>query len=121
MSYWVYLIGEDGKRVIVPNHSSGGIQLLSVCGTTVMGNSKAELSVTYNYSKIYRKYFKDSLYSLNGKTGKEVTDDLTCAVALLGKDRDSDYWKATEGNAGYALSILLGWAKLYPNATFTVN
>jgi len=40
------------------------------------------------------------------------------AISLLGTERDPDYWKATEGNAGYALSILLGWARLHPTAKF---
>ncbi len=29
------------------------------------------------------------------------------------------YWAPTSGNAGYALNILLGWAKIHPDAVWT--
>ena len=29
------------------------------------------------------------------------------------------YWAPTEGNAGYALSILLGWARMHPDAVWS--
>ena len=40
------------------------------------------------------------------------------AVNQLGTSTDSDYWKATPGNAGHALNILLYWAKMHPNYVF---
>src|SRR4029077_6146288 len=39
----------------------------------------------------------------------------------VGTERDDDYWAPTDGNAGYAASILLGWAKQHPEATWRVS
>ena len=43
------------------------------------------------------------------------------AVARLGTLRDEDYWQPTDGNAGAALAVLLGWARLHPDAVFHVS
>ena len=43
---------------------------------------------------------------------------------LLEKDLIRDgggYWKPTDGNAGYALSILLSWAQLHPQGVWEGN
>ena len=62
----------------------------------------------------------ESLRFLNGKKASRVTKLLEDSVKVLGTEKDADYWKATEGNVGHALSILLRWAKQYPDATFEV-
>ena len=43
------------------------------------------------------------------------------AVSQLGTLQAPNYWDATKGNAGRALSYLLAWAKQYPEATFEVS
>lgn len=55
---------------------------------------------------------------LYNKRAKDVIPKLEVAVNQLGTSTDSDYWKATPGNAGHALNILLYWAKMHPNYVF---
>lgn len=118
MSYWVYLGDEKGDTVKVSRHAEGGTYALG-------GTDKAELNVTYNYGQFYRSYLcgdeESGLKWLNGKKAKDTTSKLETAIAALGVEQDEDYWKPTPGNAGYALSILLAWAKEYPEAVFTVS
>lgn len=116
MSYWVYLKDDDGGMVPVPRHSSGGT-------AAVAGVTQAELNVTYNYSDHFYDTLDedDGLRWLDGKTAKDVEDDLRAAVDELGTDQDEDYWNDTAGNAGHALSILLDWAQQHPDATFEVS
>jgi len=90
-------------------------------GTYAIGGiPDAELNVTYNYSKFYYEHLdeKDGLRWLYGKKGSETIERLKKAVKVLGVRRSDDYWKATRGNAGYALSILLKWAKQHPEAVW---
>lgn len=89
-------------------------------GTQIVGGTnKCELNITYNYSKIYSK-FNFSLKDLNGNSGKDTKDILFNLISTLGINRDDDYWKPTNGNAGYALNILMGWAKEFPEAIWIV-
>jgi hypothetical protein len=100
--------------VEVENHSEGGTYALG-------GISEACLNVTYNYSRCYAP-FDFNLRDLDGKPAKDATEKLREIVKALGKNRDNDdYWAATPGNAGHALSILLDWAEQHPEATFVVN
>lgn len=106
--------------VEVSPHSEGGTHILG-------GTMSAELNITYNYgSDFYRALGHlpgyDSFSNwLTGKSGAEAESWLEGAVIILGTDRSSDYWASTPGNAGYALSILLQWAKQYPDAVFRVS
>ena len=114
MSYDIDLIDPTtNEPVKVSLHEEGGTY-------AVGGINDASLNVTYNYSKFFRDTIdkENGIRWLYGKTGKEVIDTLETAVNTLGTDKDSDQWTPTEGNAGYALSILLEWAKQYPNAVF---
>ena len=52
---------------------------------------------------------------------KDTIAALESAVNKLGTKTSSDYWKPTKGNAGYALSILLSWARQYPEAVWDVS
>ena len=103
----------DGEPAKVETHSEGGTYVLG-------GTDEAQLNITYNYSKFYYEVLdrKAGLRWLYGKTGRQTAGRLEHAVELLGTERDADYWKATEGNAGYALSILLAWAKAHPDAVW---
>jgi len=116
MSHWITLIGKDGKVVEVPVHSEGGTYALG-------GLPEAELNVTYNYSKFYYQTLnkEEGIRWLNGKKAKEVQAALSLAIHKLGTVQHPDYWRSTRGNAGYALSILLKWAELYPEAKFEIN
>lgn len=115
MSYGVAL-KVDGKFVQVERHVEGGVFAAG-------GTHQADLYVTFNYSPFFREHIdsEQRLYWLHGKTGAACIARLESAVAALGTERDPDYWKATAGNAGYALSILLKWAKEHPEAVFDVE
>lgn len=115
MSWWVYL-REGGDSVAVEPHTEGGTYALG-------GMPAAELNVTYNYSPLFQAAF-DGIHfvdALNDKEAQEVIPLLEHAVERLGDKPDPNYWEITEGNAGHALAVLLGWARQYPNAVFSVN
>jgi len=98
------------------------VSLFKEGGTYVLGGSdRAELNVTYNYGHWYYKCLspRKGLRWLYGKKAKDCIKRLEKAVKALGTKRNNDYWKDTKGNAGYALNILLKWAKQYPNAVFS--
>lgn len=112
MSWWVGLI------------NAGPVKEFTDGGTYTLGGSdEPDLNVTYNYSGHITAAFDGLNFreALNGKRAADVTPLLEAAVRRLGTARSSDYWEATEGNAGHALSVLLGWAKQYPEAEFYVN
>lgn len=54
-----------------------------------------------------------------GQTIREEADPETGEVRYLYDT--GGYWKATPGNAGYAASILLAWARQYPQGVWEVN
>lgn len=116
MSYWVYLEDENEKTLEVENHTEGGTYAMG-------GTNEAELNITYNYCKFYYPLIdKDNgIQYINGKKAKDVINRLENTVDKLGTKRDLDYWKPTEGNAGFAINILLGWAKEHPEGIFRVS
>jgi hypothetical protein len=110
MSYDVRF--EIGGELVVldERHQFGG-------GTfAVGGTNEAWLNITYNYGGHFRATLghDDGIRSLYGKTAAELIPVLERAVAELGTERDDDYWAPTKGNAGAALSDLLGIARLAP-------
>ena len=113
MSYNIYLKDRNDEVVVVPKFAEGGTY-------AVGGTTGADLNVTYNYSKFYYAYLDTVLGIrwLYGTKGSDCLERLESAIAVLGTERSSDYWEATPGNAGYALSILRDWAKLHPGAVF---
>ncbi len=115
MSYWVSLRDKDtGEIVGVDSHQEGGTYALG-------GISEADLNVTYNYGKFYYEIWGHGLLGLQGQKASDVIPKLEEAVTKLGTYQNANYWAATPGNAGYALSILLKWAKANPDAIFHVN
>ena len=94
--------------VSVDRHREGGTYCIG-------GTTDADLNVTYNYGRFF------PWRSLHDKTGAETEPILRAACAELGTEIDPDYWKPTPGNAGYALSILLGWAERYPEGVWRVR
>ncbi len=114
MSYDISLRDpKTGEAVTVDHHCEGGTR-------PVFGIDDAELNVTYNYGPFYAEHIdaEEGIRWLYGRTGRQVQERLEKAVAALGTERDSDYWQPTPGNAGYALAILLRWAKQHPTAVF---
>jgi len=114
MSYDIDLVDSiTEKCVTVPKHEEGGVY-------AVGGITDASLSITYNYAQYYFDHIdsKDGIRWLYGKKAKNCIKGIEKAVMELGTVRNDDYWKGTPGNAGYALSILLAWARLHPEATF---
>jgi len=83
------------------------------------GTRDAWLSVTYNYSKHFRKVMGDdgirTIYSMTGAESIPVIED---AISQLGDDATDDYWESTEGNAKKALKGLLVFAKLRPDGVW---
>jgi len=114
MSWWVSL-EQDGKPVEVERHWEGGT-------FTVGGSTLAEINITYNYGFFYRHCLHpDGLWWLDGKRARDCVGRLEAAIKELGASRYRDYWTPTPSNAGFALSILLAWAKEHPEATFRVR
>ena len=91
----------------------------------VNGTNEMTLNITYNYSDIINKVINDETgrsyaYILAGKTGAETIPILTEAISKLSDDINDDYWKATEGNAKRALSMLLAFAQMRPDGIWIV-
>lgn len=95
------------QTVLVPRHAEGGTYVAG-------GTHDADLNVTYNYVQ----FFDFSV--LYHRKAADTIPLMEEAVARLGTERSQNYWEATPGNAGYAVSILLGWAKLHPKARWEV-
>jgi hypothetical protein len=113
MSYDIDLSYPDDLAQ-VENHADGGTYVLG-------GTTDASLNITYNYGRFYREHLdkEQGIRWLYNKKASETIDRLQKAVEDLGTTRDADYWKATPGNAGYALAILLSWARQHPEAVWS--
>lgn len=115
MSYDIYLSNAGD----VEGFQAGSILEAKVDedGKLVPVNSTTpHMNITYNYGKFYYESIDNELGIrwLYGKTGADTVQRLYEAVNHLGIDQSDDYWEATPGNAGYALLILLDWARKYP-------
>jgi hypothetical protein len=109
VSFDVSLLDSEGQLVSVPHFEGEG-------GTFAIGGSDyAELNVTYNYSELWR------VKEIDGMTGAESEPILADVVERFGTERDGNYWLPTEGNVGYMANILLGWARLHPDAKWMVD
>lgn len=112
MSYDIKLIDASTKQVLQthnPHNLRGGTY-------AVGGTTEANLNVTYNYSEHYRQHLDadQGIRWLYGQRAKDTFDRLEAAITALGTDRDTDYWKATPGNAGAALADLLTLGRMFP-------
>jgi hypothetical protein len=125
MSYWVYLEAKDEySGVQVPEFIAGGIvkALPSMNGLRTIPDTEAEVNVTYNYSRFFYEYLSaDGLRYLDGKKAQDTIAVLEIACSNLPDEPDTNYWASTPGNAGHILHLLLGWAKLYPEAIWRVS
>lgn len=124
MSYWVNLI-KNGEYMQVPPFNEGGIRVMELGenGSLREANTtEATVNVTWNYNHVYHEFLGDSLRGLlEGKRAGTTIEILTKGVQLLGTEQDPDYWKATKGNAGHILALLLSWAKIHPEAIWVVD
>ena len=100
--------------VKVEKHQEGG-------NIAIGGSVTANMSITYNYSAYFYNNIPGGLRILNEKFARDAIPLLEYAVKKLGTEQEGDYWTACKGNAGYALSILLKWAKLYPDEKFYIT
>jgi hypothetical protein len=107
MSWDIYL-EKNSVVVEVDCHTEGGTYVLG-------GTSEGVLNVTYNYRNQYH------FGLLHGERAGDTIESLRDAVNRLGTDRDKNYWAPTPGNAGYACSILLKWARSHPSAVWRVS
>lgn len=116
MSFWVYLEDNDGEVCRSEPFEDGGTYVVG-------GSDECELNITYNYSRYYYEHLnaENGIRSLHEQRAGDWIEKLQSAVTALGTARDDDYWKATAGNAGSALSRLLAWARTYPDARFRVS
>ena len=117
MSWDISLINkETSEPVTVEHFQEGGTQIVG-------GTDRAELNITYNYSWFYRRYLCsiDGICCLDSRLAKDCVDGFESAIAELGTNQFENYWAPTPGNAGFALSILLKWAKNNPEAMFVVK
>ena len=129
MSYGIRLVDPENDYNVMHTgnrHQEGGNYVAFVKtadGQILQGTADCDLNVTYNYSTIYSRVFPQGTKGINwlyGRTAKESIPVLEQAVEQLGTERDTDYWKATDGNAGRALNTLLGWARENPNGIWWV-
>lgn len=116
MSFWVSLSDENDDLVFVDLHAEGGTYAIG-------GTDQADINVTYNYAKFYFKHLDEEkgLRWLHEKQAKDTLERLEKAVEILGTKQETDYWAATEGNAGHALNVLVGWAKQHPEGVWRVS
>jgi hypothetical protein len=116
MGSWIRLENEEGDIVKVKAHEEGGIYVLG-------GSAEATMSITWNYFGYYYDFIdaEEGLNWINEKQAKDTINRLEYALKRLGDNPSPDYWARTEGNAGHALAILVGWAKQYPEATWTID
>jgi hypothetical protein len=112
MSWWISL-DDEGKPVEVKSFQGGGTQCIG-------GSTEADLNVTYNYSEVTR-LVDFGFRNLDGRTAEDTIDELERVVAALGTQQFENYWAPTPGNAGFAASILLSWAKQHPKAVWRVD
>lgn len=113
---WDVSLTKNKKLVKVEHFTAGGTYPIG-------GTDEAELNITYNYSELYYRYLdkENGLQWLHQRKAEDCIEKLEKAVKELGTEQDEDYWKATNGNAGYALNILLKWARKHPEAKFEVE
>ncbi len=123
MGYYVTLVGADP----IPEHQEGSNIVIgrdTDAGEIVAcGSSAPAMSVTYNYGAYYRRHIsaESGLGWLHGRKARATVSVLKEAVGALGTEQSGGYWDAAPGNAGHALSILLHWAALNPDAAWEVD
>ena len=118
---WDISLVKDGKVVTVSPHRLGSNTLAEVNNGVLnpIDGNEASCCITYNYAECY-SIVNFSLKSINKKKAKDTIEDMSQVVKKLGTKKYRDYWAPTMGNSGYALQILLSWAKEHPEAMWEV-
>lgn len=115
MSYDIWLVDPVTKERLetdAPHQMRGGTYALG-------GTTRLHLNITYNYSPLYYRAFGEKgIRTIYGMTGADSIHVLQAAAAQLGDETDSDYWKATEGNAKRPLYQLIALAKMRPDGVW---
>ena len=123
MSWTIWLLNDKGQILHVKFHNFGSTVEVHIDKvSSYVGTTEAEIDLTYNYSPYYYQYIdkEEGLRWIYGKKAKETISRFESAIRHLGVEQDRNYYKATPGNAGYALSILLSWAKEHPNGIWKI-
>ncbi len=92
-------------------------------------SQKAELSATYNYSKMLNDYFnryfgvdcgfKSGIY---GMKANELAPFFRTTIAEIGEQPPSaSFYDVTQGNIKALFSIILGWCVQQPNGVFVTH
>ena len=119
MGYDIRLLDKDKCLAQVPRHNEGSVQQYGRDGS--VGTVAADISVTFNYNKIYHMVLGKSLGKiLAGKHAEDAIPDLTKVVEVCGTNTYKDYWAETPGNAGAIAALLLDWARLHPEGTWEI-
>ena len=119
MSYDISLRNPvTGETICIedPHFMQGGTYQLG-------GTTELWLNITYNYAKYYYSvYPENGIREIYGKTGAESIPMLNKMISDIvekeGKEVDSDYWKATPGNAIAPLYQLIAMAKMRPDGVW---
>ena len=136
MSYWIYLEDENGPVEVSKHEGEGSTYAIG-------GSTKADISITYNYSwpiraaaallltgmdtkiseEVWWGWRVNGLWTLDDVKAFETIVQLVELVDVLGKRRpdEENYWLPTPGNASHVLNILLSWARQHPDATWRVS
>jgi hypothetical protein len=138
MSYDIELVDPvtgETLELDAPHHMRGGTY-------AVGGTTRAHLNVTYNYYPQFSRVFEQlpkpratapqwmrdgkgaettvsGIRTIYGLTGAESLPVLGRAISALGDDTDTDYWKATDGNAKRALVQLRALASMRPDGLWS--
>lgn len=120
MSWWVYLVDEDGESLLAPDgHIEGGTYPLG-------GTNLCELNVTYNYGRLLHGFgvhpdeWKD-------KTGLDTQESFERALNGLmdatheNECQENDYWHPCPENVARCVELLLAWAKYHPKGVWRVS
>jgi hypothetical protein len=119
MSYDLYLRHPETKEVMqlaAKQNIRGGTYALD-------GTDRAELNITYNYSKWWEKASGKGghLRDLDGVSGKDSIPVLRNAINNLDNDVSKDYWEPTEGNVKAALFNMILLAGQCPDGVWSIN
>ena len=104
--------------------NAGKVEIFTNGGThAVGGTTEPDLNITYNYSSHYYRHLdaENGLRAMHGQRAGDWIERLQSAVDILGTERSTNYWEASEGNAGAALARLLSWAKEYPDGIWEIS
>ena len=118
MSYYIELQDAKSHEVLEINEP----HYMRGCNFQLGGSTELSLSVTYNYSSIFKKVMGEKgIRNIDGKTGQESIKILSDAILKLKDNISDNYWDATEGNAKRSLQYLKTMAEMRPDGIWWVE